>query len=485
MSNDIERTPWMSAPPESSDQEQQVEHARHAHLMLDPHDMEAMNEDSLGSMTRGGRWLWMLAVMLAGIFLLSMTGWLVQISQGLGYTGLNRTVFWGIYIVNLVYFIGIGHAGTFISAAFRVLNFEIRRPIARAAETVTLFALAAAGLFPIIHLGRPWKVYWMIPIPNQRQLWPNVQSALLWDATAIFAYVAGSILFIYIGLLPDMAMARDRAKEGWRRKLYMGLSLGWRGTGRQWALHESVSKIFAYAIIPVMFSVHTIVSWDFAMTVQPGWHSTIFGPFFIVGALYSGVAAVLMAMAFLRRFLRLGYFIRDEHFEGMSLFLLLMCFTWIYFYFSEFLVTWYGNLPAEGVILDMLVYGDAAPLWWLMLFCNIAVPIAALIWKPVRRSPWKLFVVALFVQVGMYLERYIIVGIMLGRPEMPFSWSWYFPGLEIVIAVGAFAFVIAFYLIFTRFFPIIPVWEVAEGQFTHGLRKVGRALFKSKTDMHE
>jgi molybdopterin-containing oxidoreductase family membrane subunit len=424
-------------------------------------------------------------VVLGGTFMMAGAGWMVQVFRGLGFTGLNRTVFWGVYIVNLVYFIGIGHAGTFISAAFRVLKFDVRRPIARAAETVTLFALAAAGLFPIIHLGRPWKVYWMIPIPNQRQLWPNLQSALLWDAMAIMTYVVGSVLFIYIGLLPDLAMARERAGAKWRRMIYGPLSLGWRGTDKQWALHEGVSNIFAYVIIPVMFSVHTIVSWDFAMTIQPGWHSTIFGPFFIVGALYSGVAAVIMVMAFIRKFLRLGYFIRPEHFDGMAKFLLVMSFAWMYFYFSEFLVTWYGNLPAEMTILDMLVHGEAAPLWWLMLFCNIAVPVTLLWMRWVRRSAWMLFFIALAIQVGMYLERYIIVGTMLGKPELPFNNSWYTPGLEVIIAAGAFAFVIFAYFIFTRVFPIIPVWEVAEGQFSSGLRKVGRALLRTKSDMHE
>ncbi|MBN1284597.1 MAG: polysulfide reductase NrfD [Anaerolineae bacterium] len=484
MSIETERNPWMSAPPESEDEQEQVEHLRKDHLLLDPVGMEAMNQDALGSMTRHGRWTWMLIVVLGGLAMMAGVGWLVQLFVGLGFTGLNRTIFWGMYIINLVYFIGIGHAGTFISAAFRVMGFETRRPIARAAETVTLFALAAAGLFPIIHLGRPWKVYWMIPIPNQRQLWPNFQSALEWDAMAIMTYVVGSVLFIYIGLLPDLAMARERTGVNWRRRLYSALSLGWRGTDRQWALHESVSTIFAYVIIPVMFSVHTIVSWDFAMTIQPGWHSTIFGPFFIVGALYSGVAAVLVAMGFLRRFLKLGYFIREEHFDVMAKFLLIMSFAWIYFYFGEFLVTWYGNLPPEMTILDLLLYGEAAPLWWLMIFCNVVVPVGLLWMRRVRRNPGILFVIAVFIQVGMYLERYLIVGVMLGRPELPFNYSWYYPGLEIPIAIGAFSFVIFFYFIFTVFVPIISTWEVGEGQFLHGLRKIGRKITKFKSDMH-
>lgn len=479
----IEPRPWTSEPATTPDLEQQVEHAREAHLMLDPRPLEESNQQAIASMQRTSRLTWAVVVVLLGGVGMAAASWLIQIATGIGVTGLNNTIFWGIYIVNLVYFIGIGHAGTFISAAFRVLKFETRRPIARAAETVTLFALAAAALFPFIHLGRMWKAYWMIPYPNQRQLWPNPQSALLWDATAILTYVIGSILFIYLSLIPDLAMLRERT-TGWRRVLYRALALGWRGTDREWSIQESAANIFAYAIIPVMFSVHTIVSWDFAMTIQPGWHSTIFGPFFIVGALFSGVAAVIMVMAVLQRFMKLAYFIRAEHFDAMAKFLLVMSFAWIYFYFAEVLTNWYGNLPPEMEILDLLMHGAAAPFWFLMLFCNIVVPVGLLWMRRVRRSPGVLFVIAIFVQIGMYLERYIIVGVMLGRPELPFRWSSYTPALELIIAVGAFAFVASFYLIFTRVFPIIPLWEVAEGQLYNGLRRVGRAFMSAKSDPH-
>ena len=475
--------PWLSEPASSPDQEQQIEHAREESLLLDPRPLEVSNQEVLYTTQRTTRLGWVVIVLLLGGVGMAGASWLVQIFTGLGVTGLDSTIFWGLYIVNLVYFIGIGHAGTFISAAFRVLKIETRRPLARAAETVTLFALAAAALFPIIHLGRPWKVYWMIPFPNQRQLWPNPQSALLWDATAILTYVIGSILFIYLSLIPDLAMARERT-TGWRQRLYRALALGWRGTDREWSLQERASNIFAYVIIPVMFSVHTIVSWDFAMTIQPGWHSTIFGPFFIVGALFSGVAAVIMVMGALRRFMNLGYFIRPEHFDAMAKFLLVMSFAWVYFYFGEFLINWYGNLPPERTILNLLTSGEAAPLWYAMLFCNIVVPVGLLWNRRVRRSPAMLFLISIFVQIGMYLERYIIVGVMLGRPELPFKWGSYTPALEAVVAAGAFAFVAAFYMLFTRIFPIIPLWEVAEGQVLHGLRKIGRAMVKTKADPH-
>ena len=479
----LERHPWTSDPANTPDLQQQIEHAREEHLLLDPRPPEESNQDTLRAMIRTSRVTWAVIVVLLGGLGMAALSWLIQTTQGLGVAGINRTIFWELYIVSLVYFIGIGHAGTFISAAFRVLKFDLRRPIARAAEIVTLFALGAASLFPFIHLGRPWKVYWMLFYPNQRQLWPNPQSPLLWDATAILTYLLGSVLFIYMSLIPDLAMARERT-TGWRRALYRALALGWRGTDREWSIQETAANIFAYAIIPIMFSVHTIVSWDFAMSIQPGWHSTIFGPFFIVGALYSGVAAVIIVMAALRSFMKLGYFIRAEHFDGMAKFLLVMTFAWVYFYFNEFLVTWYGDLAAEGAALDMFTSGPLAPLWALMLICNIVIPVAFLWSRRVRRSPWMLFFISVIVQVGMYLERVLIVTGTLGRPELPFNWTTYTPALEIVIAAGAFAFVILFYTLFTRIFPIIPLWEVAEGQMMHGLRKIGRAMTRTKSEPH-
>jgi Ni/Fe-hydrogenase subunit HybB-like protein len=473
---------WRRPPLEDERLADQEEDHRQLHLLLDPRYPLETDRFVLDPMYHAGRRFWLLFVILGGLVAMLFVTWGAQMYWGLGITGLNRPVMWALYIVNFVYFIGIGHAGTFISAALRVLKVEWRRPISRAAETLTVFALLAAALFPLVHLGRPWKFYWLLPYPNQRQIWPSYHSPLLWDLTAIFTYLSCSVLFAYIGLLPDLAMARDHTC-GWRHKLYKALALGWCGTEREWASQETALNIFSYAIIPVMFSVHTIVSWDFAMAIQPGWHSTIFGPYFVVGALFSGVAAVIIVLAIIRRAMGLHYFLREEHFDGMAKFLLLLSLAWAYFYFNEYLVPWYGQGPPEKVLQDLFTHGWAAPLWFLMLFSNVLLPALSLWSKRIRTSIPALLFVCIMVQVGMYLERYLIVPGSLGVNELPFSWGLYVPHLpESIITVGAFALIGFLYVIFSRIFPLIPVWEVYEGQILHGLRRIGRALVPTRVE---
>jgi molybdopterin-containing oxidoreductase family membrane subunit len=334
-----------------------------------------------------------------------------------------------------------------------------------------------------MHLGRVWKFYWLFPYPNQRQLWPNFHSPLMWDFMAILTYMTGSVLFVYLGLLPDLAMARDHTR-GWRYRFYSILALGWRGTEKEWAHLETTLNIFSYVIIPVMFSVHTIVSWDFAMSLQPGWNSTIFGPYFIIGALYSGVAAVIIVMAIIRKGMRLQYFLRDEHFNGMAMFLLLLTFAWAYFYFNDYIAPWYHGEPVMKVVFDLFRRGWAAPLWFLMLFGNILLPAATLWSRRVRRSIPALVVIAIFVQIGMYLERYLIVPVFLGYNELPFSWGIFVPRAGVILTIAALAFVFLGYLVFSRFFPLIPAWEILEGQILQGLRRIGRALMPTRTDVH-
>jgi molybdopterin-containing oxidoreductase family membrane subunit len=474
---------WRRPLPEDESLAEQAEHLRRRHLLLDPKFPWEMNDDALRPMYQTSLTFWVLFVALGGLVLMGGVTWARQIYWGLGITGLNRPINWGLFLVNTVYFIGIGHAGTFISAALRVMNVEWRRPISRAAETLTLFGLSAAGLSIFMHLGRIWKVYWMFPYPNQRQLWPNFHSPLMWDFMAILTYMTGSTLFIYLGLLPDLAMARDHTR-GWRYRFYHILSLGWRGTEKEWAYLETSLTIFSFVIIPVMFSVHTIVSWDFAMALQPGWHSTIFGPYFIVGALFSGVAAVIIVMAIIRKGMRLEYFLRDEHFNGMGMFLLVLSFTWAYFYFADYIVPWYGGEPVMHIILDLFRRGWAAPLWFLMLFGNILLPWATLWSKRVRSSLPALIIICIFVQIGMYLERYLIVPVMLGYNELPFNWGVYIPRAGVILTIASMAFVVLGYLVFSRFFPLIPVWEILEGQIFQGLRRIGRALMPTRTEPH-
>jgi Ni/Fe-hydrogenase subunit HybB-like protein len=459
-----------------------VARERQRYLLLDPRPAEDMGAYVLDPMSRTTLRFWVPFVILGGLVMMWGSTWLYQMFWGLGITGLNRPVMWALYIVNFVYFIGIGHAGTFISAALRVLKIEWRRPISRAAELLTVFALTTAAIFPLVHLGRAWKFYWLLPYPNQRQLWPSYHSPLLWDLTAILTYLSCSILFAYTSLLPDLAMARDRT-QGWRHTLYKILALGWRGTEREWTTHKATLDIFSYAIIPVMFSVHTIVSWDFAMAIQPGWHSTVFGPYFVIGALFSGVGAVIMALAILRKTMRLDYFLRDEHFDGMGKFLLLLSMAWAYFYFNDYLAPWYGQGPAEKVLKDLLTHGWAAPLWLLMLFSNVVLPWATLWSRRIRTSTGALFFIAVFVQIGMYIERYLIIPVTLGRNELPFDWGIYVPHLpESLITVGAFALVGFLYVLISRIIPFIPVWEVLEGQMLHGLRRIGKALVQTRAE---
>ena len=454
----------------------------HRRLLLDPRPATRMSAEVLDPMDRTTVRFWVAFVILGGLVAIWGVTWVYQMIWGIGITGLNRPVMWALYIVNFVYFIGIGHAGTFISAALRALKIEWRRPISRAAEMLTVFALTTAAMFPLVHLGRAWKFYWLLPYPNERQLWPSYHSPLLWDLTAILTYLSCSILFAYLSLFPDLAMARDRT-QGWRHTLYKILALGWRGTERQWATHKSALDVFTYAIIPVMFSVHTIVSWDFAMALQPGWHSTVFGPYFVIGALFSGVGAVIMVLALLRKTMRFGYFLRDEHFNGMALFLLLLSMAWAYFYFNDYLVPWYGQGPPEKMIQELFAHGWAAPLWFLMLFSNIVLPWATLWSRRIRRSVGALFFISIFVQIGMYIERYLIIPTVLGRNELPFDWGLYVPHLpETLITIGAFALVGFLYILISRVIPLIPVWEVREGQMLHGVRRIGKAEVETRAE---
>jgi Ni/Fe-hydrogenase subunit HybB-like protein len=483
MSDEREDQPlWRRPIPEDEDLAHQAEHMRRKHLLLDPRGPWDLNNDVLTPMYHSGRIFWLLFVVLGGLVGMWMITWGFQMYFGIGITGLNRPVEWALYIVNFVYFIGIGHAGTFISAALRVLKTEFRRPISRAAETLTLFALLTAAMFPLVHLGRTWKFYWLLPYPNNRQLWPNFHSPLIWDMMAIFTYLTGSVLFVYLGLMPDLAMARDHT-QGWRHTFYRIVSLGWRGTEKEWAYHTTALNIFSYVIIPVMFSVHTIVSWDFAMAVQPGWHSSIFGPYFVIGALYSGVAAVILVLAIVRKAMHMEYFLRDEHFDGMAKFLLILSFTWTYFYFNEYLLPWYAQEPVLKILYRLFLSGWAAPLWFLMLFSNIFLPWFTLWSKRLRVSIPVLVIVCCFIQVGMYLERYIIIPVSLGYNDLPFDWGVYIPHVpESVITLGAFAMVAFLYLLFSRIFPLIPVWEVQEGQIMQGLRRIGRALIPTRSE---
>ena len=350
---------------------------------------------------------------------------------------------------------------------------------------MTSTSLLVAASFLGIHVGRVWVSYWILPYPNQRGLWPNYHSPFLWDEMAIATYLVGSTLYLYLPLIPDLAMARDRL-SGWRHRVYRALSLGWTGTERQWHNLHAAIKIFSVAIIPVMFSVHTIVSWDLAMTKALGWRSSIFGPYFIVGAVYSGLSAAMAVLVIARSSMKLQYFIRKEHFDGLAKLVLLFSFVWIYFFFADFLTEWYGGDAAGHFIVELQTRGQMAPFWWTMLFCNIVLPVATLWNKRVRTSPIALLLIAFVINVGMFLERYIIVTGFLRRNHMPFNWGDYTPSVvELSILAGSLAVFLLLYALLSRLVPLIPVWEVREGQLARSLRRLGKAKLKTMTELEE
>src|SRR3989337_2460981 len=377
-------------------------------LMYDPKPRGEMNAMVMESMTTTSWKFWVvlgiLAVLVATCFFYA---WGYMIAEGLWVAGVNRPSFWGIFLVNTVFWIGISHAGTFISAILRVFKAEFRRPFTRAAELMTTFGLIQAGASIFMHMGRVWLSYWMFPIPNERQLWPNFHSPLMWDLLAITTYVLGSTMYLFLPLIPDLAMARDRS-TGWRKIFFKTLALGFRGTEGEWTHLRTAMNIFAFAIIPVMFSVHTIVSWDFAMSMRPGWSSTVFGPYFVVGALHSGMGAVAIVLFIMRATMKhRGYFIRAEHFDALGKLMLTVSMAWAYFFFNDYIVQWYGGDKWTDTLLHWHESGPMAWMFFSMLILNIAVPWLILWDRKFRQTPWLLASVGLLINVGMWFERYI------------------------------------------------------------------------------
>src|SRR5262245_63629545 len=305
-----------------------------------------LTDDLLRPLLKTSWRFWTLAILLLGVVALGIGAFAYQVDRGIGVWGLNWPVYWAFYITNFVFWIGISHAGTLISAILRMVQAEWRRPVTRCAEVITAFALMIGAMFPIIHLGRPWLFFWLMPYPSSRLIWPNFRSPLVWDFFAISTYLTGSVLFLVLPMIPDFALVRDRS-TGLRRRIYGGLALGWRGTTKQWHRLESAMQIMAVAIIPVAVSVHTIVSFDFSMAPVPMWHSTMFGPYFVAGAIFSGIAGLIIAMAALRKFLHLEDYLHPIHFQNLGKLLLMMSLLWAYFVFAERLTIWYGNDTPE------------------------------------------------------------------------------------------------------------------------------------------
>jgi Ni/Fe-hydrogenase subunit HybB-like protein len=444
-------------------------------LLLEQTEDSEINQAVLEPMFRTGPLFWLVVAALAAVFFWGLYAWGYQIVWGFGVAGINRPVYWGLYIATFVFWVGISHAGTMISAVLRIFKADWRRPITRGAEAMTAFALMMAGLFPLIHLGRVWKFYWMIPAPNNRFMWPNFQSPLMWDMVAIFTYLIGSGLYLYLAMIPDLAMARDNT-DVWRYRLYRILALGWRGTEAEWhKLHRALG-IFAIVIIPVFLSVHSIVAWDFAVTLQPRWHSTVFAPFFVIGAVYSGLAALAAILVVVRWGMKLKQFLRAEHFDALGKLVLVAGLAWFYIWFAGLIVEWYGNEPVVAELLHEEFAGPLSPLFYLQMTCNL-VPIVALVFRKVRTTPALLLFFTIMVNVGMFTERVLIVAGNLQRHYLPFDWGGYRPTwVEISIVAMTFAGFMLLYILFSRIFPYVPVWEIKEGRLRYTMRRIGRLL---------
>src|SRR6266566_1351805 len=424
---------------------------------------QKINEDLLRPLKRTSVWFFLLVAFLGSIVLTGVGAWFYQVYAGFGVSGISWPIFWAFYVTNFVFWIGISHAGTLISAILRLVNARWRRPVTRCAEAITVFALMIGAMFPIIHLGRPWLFFWLMPYPSNRMIWPNFRSPLVWDFFAISTYLTGSVLFLVLPMIPDFALVRDRT-TGLRHKIYSTLALGWQGTPKQWHRLESAMSIMAIAIIPVAVSVHTIVSFDFSMAPVPMWHSTIFGPYFVAGAIFSGIAALIIAMAALRRFLHLEEYLHPVHFENLGKLLLMMSLLWTYFVFAERLTTWYGNDTPEMNVFYVTQRGSFAPLYWTMVVCNFVLPFTILALKKLR-TVTGCVIASLGVVVGMWLERFLIVVPSLGHKFLPYAWGTYRPRpVEIMIMISTFAAMTLLYTLFAKFVPVISVWELKAGE---------------------
>ncbi len=384
-------------------------------------------------------------------------GYYIQLTEGLVATGMRNAVMWGLYITNFVFFIGISHAGTLISAILRVTHAEWRRPITRMAEAITVFALFVGATMPIVDLGRPDRMLNLV-------MHGRIESPILWDFISIGTYLTGSIIYLYLPLIPDIATCRDRVStSSWmRRRIYSFFSMGWVGSAEQRRLLEKGIGIMALIIIPVAVSVHTVVSWIFGMTLRVGWHSTIFGPYFVVGAIFSGVASILIAMAVFRRVYHLEGYIKAMHFKNLGLMLLALDLAYLYFTISEYLTMTYGAMTDEVKLLTALYTGPYAGFYWGMIIIGFIVP-AFLLSLPKTRTVRGIIVSAILVNIGMWVKRFVIIVPTLALPQLTLEWGSYLPTwVEIAITAGSFAAFTLLFLVFSKLFPIVSIWEVEE-----------------------
>jgi molybdopterin-containing oxidoreductase family membrane subunit len=397
-------------------------------------------------------------VFLGSLMLFNTIAYLVL--KGIGIWGNNVPVGWAFDIINFVWWIGIGHAGTLISAILLLLRQSWRNSINRFAEAMTLFAVACAGLFPALHTGRPWVDYWLFPYPNTMGMWPNFRSPLMWDVFAVTTYATVSALFWFLGLIPDMATLRDTAKNKAQRIIFGALSMGWRGDVRHWHRYETAYLLLAGLSTPLVLSVHTIVSFDFATGIVPGWHTTIFPPYFVAGAVYAGFAMVLTLAIPVRKFYHLEDFITTRHIRNMCKVMLATGLIVAYGYVMELFMAWYSGNTFEMFMMKNRMFGPYGYMYWLLILCNVAVQ--QLLWvKKYRDKLWIVMLVSMFINVGMWLERFVIIVMSLNRDFNPSAWRMYRPTVfDFTMFFGTIGFFLTLMFLFIRFVPMIPIYEM-------------------------
>ncbi len=451
----------MSAPVIPRDVDNSVPTVERPPLILGKQSFNAVTEAVSDVVERKTPKGWLMLLLIAGFLALILLGSLTDlVGTGIGEWGLNHPVGWAWDITGFVFWIGIGHAGTLISAILYLFRQKWRTSINRAAEAMTLFAVAAALIYPGFHVGRIWFAYWMLPLPNQMQMWPNFKSPLLWDVFAVSTYGTVSLLFWFLGLVPDLATLRDRSTTKLRKIVYGMLALGWRGSHRHWLTYERAYMILAGLSTPLVLSVHTIVSFDFAVSVLPGWHTTIFPPYFVAGAVFSGFAMVVTLMVLVRKAYGLEHIITIRHLENMNKIILATGSLVGYAYGMEFFMAWYSGNMYERFTFINRAFGPYSWAYWTMMTCNVFTP--QLFWsRKIRTSIPAMFVLSIFVNIGMWFERFVIIATSLHRDFLPSSWGYFRPQLvDITTFIGTFGLFLTLFLLFIRFLPGIAISEV-------------------------
>ena len=441
-------------------------------------DRRTVDRELLDFVMRTPRWFFRSSSLLGMVVAAGFVVFVITLNVGLQLLGYTHPVYWGFFTVNLVFWIGISHAGIMVSAILRLSQAEWRRPVTRAAEVLTIFSLMTAMTMPMIHSGRPWRtLYWEFPYDFMRGMWPNPRSPLVWDPAAIFTYLLSTIMFVYVALIPDLALARDRAPDAVRKFGYGLLAMGFRGTTRQWRMQAVSGALLSAIILPIFVSVHSIVSWDFAVTGLPGWHNTVFAPYFVIGAVHSGVSAVVMVTIIMRKIFKLQNYITADHIDSLARLLIAVAATWAFFLMLDFMFGLYGTEPTE---VDVWMRRTMTMPWTLLaivfIFCAFLIPVPMWLFRGVRRSFKWMFITTILVNVGMWLERYMLIVPGLERKSsLTFQYGEYIPSWgDITVVVATFALVAVGVLTFSKIFPIIPTADVKEGLILADKIKIGR-----------